>query len=71
MPAWTNAEMLETLTSPDVAKDLWHSGSCAAEALRREFGWDEQWFLGYVRALHERNVSGPTDVKIAWASPYE
>ncbi len=64
---WTDAEMLTTLTSPDVAQTLWRSRSRTAETLRTEFGGNRETFMEYVRALHEQNPTR-TDAKLAWAA---
>jgi hypothetical protein len=53
--------MLATLTTPDVAKDLWPSRM--GRKLRQEFHGSEQTFLTYVAALHERNIAGPKYIK--------
>lgn len=64
---WNDREMIDTLTSPDLAKTVWRSSGATAEQLRREFQGCEATFLAYVQAIHER-TPGISDAKVAWQS---
>jgi len=62
---WNDREMLNALTSPDIAKNLWRTSGATADRVRREFGGSESCFLSYVQALVER-APGCRDAQLAW-----
>lgn len=68
---WNDEEMLEKLTTPEIAKALWRTASPAAEQVRQEFGGSEKTFMAYVAALHERSSAAPIGAKAAWRAHSE
>jgi hypothetical protein len=53
---WADAELIKTLTTPELARQLWRTRSKAAEVLRTTFGNDEGVFMAYVAALVEHST---------------
>jgi hypothetical protein len=64
---WNDREMLSTLTSPEIARQLWRTRGATAENLRKQFDHNENAFLAYVAALVERsNSEGGMAQKVDW-----
>jgi hypothetical protein len=63
---WADAELIKTLTTPDLARQLWRTRSTTADVLRTQFGNDECGFLAYVAAIVERSTECAVGQKPDW-----
>lgn len=63
---WCDAELIRTLTTPDLARTLWQSQSATAKNVREQFGHDERSFMAYVAAIVERSTECAPGQKADW-----